>query len=187
MATDNTTDISINLDEKKWYAIRVTYNREMKVKAELETMNVEHFLPMQYKEVMQGERKVRILKPSIHNLIFIYATKDEIIDYKMSTALPIRYIMDRETNRPMIIPERQMRNFIAVAGTYDEQIIYLECNPTNMKRGERVRITGGIFAGAEGEFIRVKGDRRVVVTIPGVAAVATAFIHPSLIEKISDN
>ena len=54
----------------------------------------------------------------------------------------------------------------------------------NLKRGQRVRITGGVFEGVEGEFVRIKDDRRVVVVIQGLMAVATAFIHPSLIEQI---
>ena len=54
----------------------------------------------------------------------------------------------------------------------------------SFRKGERVRVTGGIFEGVEGEFIRVKNDRRVVVSIRGVMAVATTFIHPSLIEPI---
>jgi transcription antitermination factor NusG len=49
-----------------------------------------------------------------------------------------------------------------------------------------VRIIGGMFAGAEGVFVRVKGDRRVVVNIEGLVAVATTFVHPSMIEKITD-
>ena len=43
-----------------------------------------------------------------------------------------------------------------------------------------------MFEGAEGYFIRIKGDRRVVVCINGIAAVATAFVHPSLVTKIND-
>lgn len=186
MDNSNAQRHSPEADCKKWYAIRVTYNRELKVKTELESLNIEHFLPMQYREEMRGERRIKVLRPSIHNLIFIHATKDNMINYKETTKLPIRYIMCNETRRPIVVPDHQMKNFIAVAGTYGEQIIYLNSNPENMKRGEKVRITGGLFAGVEGEFIRIKGDRRVVVTIQGVAAVATAFIHPSLVEKISE-
>ena len=39
--------------EKKWFAIRVTYNRELKVKVELEAKGIECFVPMSYKEVLQ--------------------------------------------------------------------------------------------------------------------------------------
>jgi len=79
-----------------------------------------------------------------------------------------------------------MENFIKVAGTHDEELIYLNPNPGDFSQGERVRIIGGMFAGAEGVFVRVKGDRRVVVNVPGVVAVATTFVHLSMIEKIND-
>ena len=52
--------------------------------------------------------------------------------------------------------------------------------------GTKVRITGGDFEGQEGVFLKVKGarDRRVVIAIQGVIAVAMATIHPDLIEVI---
>ena len=95
--------------------------------------------------------------------------------------------MRREPNgrrEPITVPQQQMDSFIAVAGTYDEQLIYLNPEPGDFSQGDRVRILGGPFEGAEGVFVRVKGDRRVVVSIEGVVAVATTFIHPSLVEKI---
>ena len=56
----------------------------------------------------------------------------------------------------------------------------------NLSKGTKVRVTGGDFAGQEGVFLKVKGarDRRVVVEIQGVIAVAMATIHPDLIEVI---
>lgn len=171
---------------KRWFAIRVTYNREMKVKRELDSLHIENFLPMTYRIVMRGERKIKELVPAIHNLIFVNISAEKLREYKSTTQLPIRYIMNRETREPIIIPERQMKNFIAVAGNLSEQIVYLEPNASNFKKGDKVKIIGGVFEGAEGYFMRIKGDRRVVVCINGLAAVATAFIHPSLVTKIND-
>lgn len=171
---------------KQWFAIRVTYNREMKVKRELDSLHIENFLPMTHRIVIRGERKIKELVPAIHNLIFVYITATKLKSYKATTSLPIRYIMNRETREPIVIPERQMKNFIAVAGNISEQIVYLEPNLSNFKKGDKVKIIGGVFEGAEGYFMRIKGDRRVVVCISGIAAVATAFIHPSLVTKIDD-
>ena len=171
---------------KQWFAIRVTYNREMKVKRELDSLHIENFLPMTHRIVIRGERKIKELVPAIHNLIFVYITATELKSYKATTSLPIRYIMNKETHGPIVIPERQMKNFIAVAGNISEQIVYLEPNLSNFKKGDKVKIIGGVFEGAEGYFMRIKGDRRVVVCISGIAAVATAFIHPSLVTKIDD-
>ena len=162
-----------NSINKSWYALRITYSRELAFKEYLDSRGVRNFLPMRYEYVFRGERKIRKLVPVVHNLVFVYATRSEVDEMKstVGASLPIRYIMDRETRQPITIPEVQMRSFIAVAGNYDEQVVYLDPSVVSMKRGDRVRI---------------KGDRRVVVSIQGVMAVATAFIHPSLIELIKN-
>ena len=50
-----------------------------------------------------------------------------------------------------------------------------------------MRIIAGDFEGYEGIFMKVKGarDRRVVIAVEGVIAVALATISPELIEVIS--
>ncbi|MBR5169142.1 MAG: UpxY family transcription antiterminator [Muribaculaceae bacterium] len=172
--------------EKVWFAIRVTYNRELKVKADLDARGITNFVPMQYRREERNGQMVKRLVPSVHNLIFINITPEDMVEYKKRTALPIRYIMNRETRKPITVPNREMENFIKVAGTYDEKLVYLSPDPGDFAQGERVRIIGGMFAGAEGVFVRVKGDRRVVINVPGVVAVATTFVHLSMIEKITD-
>lgn len=169
-----------------WYALRVTYSRELTFKEYLDSENIENFIPMHYEYVTKGDRRVRKLVPVVHNLVFVRSSRNCIDCIKDETSLPIRYIMNKETNHPIIIPERQMRNFIAVAGTNEEQLVYLEPSAVTFRKGQRVRVTGGVFEGVEGEFIRVRNDRRVMVSIQGVMAVATTFIHPSFIELINE-
>lgn len=173
-------------EEKVWFAIRVTYNRELKVKEDLDSRGITNFVPMQYRREERHGVIVKRLVPSVHNLIFIHITPSQMKEYKMTTELPIRYIMDRETRKPITVPNHEMESFIKVAGTYDEKLVYLNPDPGDFSHGERVRIIGGMFAGAEGVFVRVKGDRRVVINVEGLVAVATTFVHPSMIEKITE-
>ena len=171
----NTSSADLN-----WYPLRITYSRELALKNYLDSKQIENFIPM------RNERKIRKLVPAIHNLVFVRSTRKQLEEIKEAKGaiLPIRYIMDCETQQPITIPDVQMRSFIAVAGNCDQQVVYLDPTTINLKRGQRVRITGGVFEGVEGEFVRIKDDRRVVVVIQGLMAVATAFIHPSLIEQI---
>ena len=145
-----------------WYAVRVTYSRELSLKDYLDKENIENFIPI------------------------LRSTRSRIDEIKNNPVLniPVRYIMNRETHQPVIIPDAQMRSFILVAGTYDEAVIYVEPEELKLVKGTKVRITGGVFEGAVGEFVRLRHDRRVVVNIEGVMAVATTFIHSSLIEPI---
>lgn len=183
------TVIKKGREEKVWFAIRVTYNRELKVKEDLDARGIMSFVPMQYRREERKGVMVKRLVPSVHNLIFINIEPSKMKEYKMSTDLPIRYIMNRGTDgsrKPIIVPNREMENFIKVAGTYEEKLIYLNPEPGDFAKGERVRIIGGQFAGAEGIFVRVKGDRRVLINVQGLVAVATTYVHPSMIEKITD-
>lgn len=148
--------------------------------------SIDSFIPMQYKEVNRNERIEKKLVPAIHNLIFVKSSR-ELIDTIKSKVFPdtLRYIMSIDDKKPMIIPEKQMLNFIAVAGSFEEQVLYLPADDPNLKSGDKVRIMGGVFAGVEGVFKRIKRGTRVVVVINGLMAVATTSIHPSLIEKIN--
>jgi len=50
--------------------------------------------------------------------------------------------------------------------------------------GEKVRVINGHFKGLEGYIKRIKKDRRLIVTIEGVVAVATEYIPRDFLEKI---
>ena len=180
------TIIKKGREKKVWYAIRVTYNRELKVKAELDARGIVNFVPMQYRREERKGVMVKRLVPSVHNLIFVNITPSGMREYRETTAMPIRYIMDREHHKPITVPNHEMENFIKVAGTYKEDLIYLNPEPGDFSEGERVRIIGGEFEGAEGIFVRIKRDRRVLINIPGVVAVATTHVHLSMLEKITD-
>ena len=72
--------------------------------------------------------------------------------------------------------------------SYNDQLLYFQPGEVNLTKGTKVRITGGELEGQEGIFVKVKGarDRRVVIAIQGVIAVAMATIHPDLIEVIPE-
>lgn len=174
-------------EDKRWFALRATYNRELMVKDDLEQCGWECFVPMRVVKRERGSIVERRLEPSVHNLLFVHCTERELKEYKRATTMPVRYIMNRVTRRPLVVPDGQMRSFMAVANATEEDVVYLTPKPGDFAAGERVRIIGGVFKGAEGVFVRVKGDRRVVVSIEGVIAVATTFVHPSLLEKITED
>ena len=111
-----------------WYAVRVTYSRELFFKDYLDAEGIENYIPMRYEYVVRKERRLRKLVPAVHNLVFVRSTRERMDEIKNEPGMniPIRYIMDRETRQPIVIPDSQMRSFIAVSGTYDQAVLYLE-------------------------------------------------------------
>ncbi|WP_288148501.1 UpxY family transcription antiterminator [Bacteroides acidifaciens] len=174
-------------DILQWFAMRATFCRELTAKELLEAESVETFIPMHYETHLVNGRKKKILTPVVHNLIFVHTTK-EIIQ-RIKTGIPyLQYITTPHDRRnvPIIVPEKQMQQFIAVSGTYDEQLLYLQPEELNLAQGTKVRIHGGAFDGQEGVFMKIKGrrNRRLVIAIQGVIAVATVVVHPRLIEVL---
>lgn len=173
--------------ELAWFPLRVTYSREMKFKAYLDETGVESFIPMHYVR-SGGDGAKRKLVPVVHNLIFLHTTAAVVARLKKDSPFSgqIRYIMSLDGRRPLTIPHKQMQDFIAVAGSYDEQVLYLPVEESKLKVGDRVRITSGVWAGVEGRFVRIKRGLRVVVELEGFMAVATASLHPSMVEKVKE-
>lgn len=172
-----------------WYVLRVTYQREFQAKDSLEQLGIETFVPERL--VQRRDRLGRFCctrEAAIHNYLFVRSSKS-VIDELKTYRLPIlRYVMHVENGvkRPMTVPDAQMRHFIAVAGSLEARVLYLSPTDPDLTKGDRVRITGGPFAGVEGTFVRIRQarERRVVVTIEGIAAVATTSVPPELVEKI---
>lgn len=172
-----------------WYVLRVTYQRELLAKTSLEHLGIETFVPERL--VRRRDRLGRFScsrEAAIHNYLFVRSSKS-VIDELKTYRLPIlRYVMHVEdgVKKPMTVPDAQMQHFIAVAGNLEARILYLSPADPDLTKGDRVRITGGPFAGVEGTFIRIRQsrERRVVVTIEGIAAVATTSVPSALVEKI---
>lgn len=172
-------------ETKLWYAMRATYRREPDAVRLLKKESINCFVPMQYKISIKKGKKVRILVPVIHNLIFVHASSSELKRIK-SKVTYLQYITDTRSGQKIIVPDSQMQRFIAVAGTYSDHLLYFQPEELNLSKGTKVRIIGGDFEGQEGIFLKVKGarDRRVVIEIQGVIAVAMTTLHPDLIEII---
>ena len=177
--------MEVDKETEIWYAMRATYRRELDAMRLLEKEGMGCFVPMQYKISIKKGKKVRALVPVIHNLLFVHARPSDVKRVK-SQVTYLQYITDTRSGQKIIISDSEMQRFIVVAGTYNDHLLYFQPDELNLSKGTKVRVTGGDFEGQEGIFLKVKGarDRRVVVEIQGVIAVAMATIHPDLIEVI---
>ena len=180
-------------DPKTWFPMRVTYQREMKVKAELDRLGIENFVPMRYKVVESqndGDMELRrVLVPAINNLFFVRSTKERVSEPKRTNEVlePLRYMMDRTASCEhtiMTVADRKMENFMRVASRTDDSVMFLDNETVLGKEGKRVEIMGGAFEGVTGVIRRVKRCKRVIVEIEGVASVAIAYVSAGMLKEI---
>ena len=177
-------------DPKAWFPMRVTYQREMKVKAELDRLGIENFIPMTYKVVVADtDNPRRELVPAISNLIFVRSTQERLSELKQSNEVlePLRYMMDHTASREhaiMTVAAKDMENFMRVASRTDDSVIFLDADTVVGKEGKHVEIMGGAFEGVSGVIRRVKRCKRVVVELEGIASVAIAFVPAVLLKEL---
>ena len=177
-------------DPLSWFPMRVTYSRELKVKDELDRLNIENFLPMVYTVVdVDTDHPHRELVPAINNLIFVRSSRTCLSELKSTNAVlqPLRYMMDHTAEHAhtiMMVPDAQMENFMRVASKTDDSVMFLNDDTAKGKIGKRVMITDGAFKGVTGVIRRVKRCKRVVVELEGIARVAIAFVPAVLLKEI---
>lgn len=93
--------------------------------------------------------------------------------------------MDKATGLPMTVPEKEMQDFIRVTGNCDCDIDYLDKPEIVYTKGRKVEITYGPFCGVTGYVLRIRRDRKVVVTVSGlVSAVISADMRPEWLKLI---
>lgn len=174
-------------EQMQWFAMRATYRRGMQIKELLDKQGISNFIPMRYEMQEKNGRKRRMLVPVISDLIFVRAVQSELQWVKDRNPY-LQYMIDVRNGQKIIVPDEHMRQFIAVAGTYDEHLIFFSPDEVNLRKGTKVRIIGGDFKGYEGIFIKVKGarDRRVVISLQGIIAMAMATLSPDLVEVIKE-
>lgn len=172
-----------------WYAMRATYRRELMAKHLLDESGIENYIPMQQKITAQSGRKRKISVPAVHNLIFVHAAKDVIQTFKNRVPY-LQYMMDRsrpEKISPIIVPDRDMENFMRVVQVCQEDLEFLPVGDRSFPAGARVRIVGGDLDGVEGVLSRSgkSKDRKLLVTLNGILSVKASVRPDSVV--ILDN
>ena len=175
-------------EENKWYPLRVTYGRELKLKERLDQLQVTSYIPMRYRKVEKDGKRKTVLVPAVNNLCFAYTTRD-VIDRLRSgllEALPFHYIWDKATSLPIVVPDKAMDDFIKVSSSLEDDLVYLSEVSPLLRVGQKVRVIAGPFAGIAGKVVRIRKSKRVMVELPGMLAVATTYIRGEWLERVEE-
>ncbi len=198
-------------EKQNWYAMKVFFNKVFEMEALLGDRDVESYIPVR-KEQLKGEEHLRIARrlatpddrrrdnqfiqagpvifkriPVVNSLLFFRTSTERVPE--MEALVNGRGFVYRMTDRerPSVIPDRQMAMFRMVCSSgVDGLEFFADDDLTRYKQGDKVRVTEGPLKGAEGYIKRIRKDRRLLIAIEGFVAVATSFIPPQFLEKVSD-
>ena len=155
-------------NKSHWYALKVYYNRVQPLIAECLEEGMEFFAPT---DIIGSLLFVRCNEGNLGRLVIRH--RDQVWVYRKAGS-----------HEAAEIPDREMEVFCFVVTAGREGLELLGDDKPEYHEGDRVVVTDGPFKGAEGHIKRIRRDRRLVVSIRGVVAVATTYIHPSLLRKV---
>ena len=194
-ANGSQTGVSVeNVPTEKiqWFVLRVSYGRAEKANEILKAKGIETYLPLHtiYKEV-NGKRKEQRV-PMLPNFLFVHTTLS-ILESLLKSSPDFRFISfyyyhfntkPDGKNPPLVVPANSMDNFIKLTSIDNEHILLIDEVNGIYKKGDFVRIIEGPFKGIEGRVTKITGQKRVIVELPGLCSVATAYIPKAFLLQL---
>ena len=175
----------------KWFVYRCPYGKELDLQKKIQTLfGVECFVPTE--KVRQKDRHGRFVwvqRCVLTGYLFVHIEREMLFQItRRLIALRTMSRMEEGLLVPVVVRDSDMESFIRVSGNKEERIVYLDPAKLNFSKGDRVRVIGGPFVGVEGVFLQIGGkhEKRVIVQLEGLIAVATAAVPAALVEKIAD-
>ncbi len=152
----------------QWFVARVKHCQELAVRNMLLKLDITSYVPLRTVVRELRTRRLRVEVPVIRNLVFVRATKECACRAANEFGVPLWYIRDCETRSMLVIPDKQMEDFMRMMA-FSEEVSIDECP---LVPGQRVVVTEGELCGIEGELIRMANRSCVMVRIPQILSAA---------------
>ena len=160
-----------------WYVARTRHGAEIGVRNRLSALGVEHFVPTRKRKASRGRTAE---EPLLTCLVFLKATRSQALDLIHFQGVKADYMFDCATRQMMVVPEKQMEDFIRVFEVSLEEGGLVD-KPLSV--GEKVRVTQGVLKGVEGYVLELQGKIYVVVSLLN-SIFARARVPRAWLEKI---
>ena len=148
-------------EERKWYVAYVRMFHERKTAEKLAAMGIESFVPVREEIHQWSQRKKKVMRVLIPQMIFIHATQKERLE-ALTLASISHYMVLRGEHTPAVIPDAQMKQFMFMVD-YSEETIEMYNSP--LEPGQTIRVIKGPLSGLEGELLEIEGKSKVLVRL----------------------
>ena len=197
-------------EKLRWYALKIFYNRVFEMESLFNAMGLESYIAVELVH-LKGDDHIRaqiILadpdnprrgryvakgpelferRPMVASLMFVHDTPEHVKLLNKELEGKGFVYRNAETRAAVAIPDRQMTTFRLVTDSGVTGLeFYADDDITRFRQGEKVRVVEGPLKGAEGYIKRIKRNRRLLVAIEGVIAVATSYIPPQFLAPVKE-
>lgn len=134
-----------NTEKTCWFAATIRNGQYQKIGNRLTELRVNYYVPAAFR-----------------TLLFLQTTKSMALTLVNSGEIGARYIIDHHTHTLMVVPEKQMTDFMKVMDLSPDA----ECMTTvPLVKGGRVRVVKGALSGVEGDIVEVGDGLYLIVSV----------------------
>lgn len=174
-------------DVPQWFVLKVSH-RELKAQEVLERAGITTFCPMTETDITVRGEKTIVQRPLIANTVFAYGSFSKINSLKnINSFITYCYTKNSTSYKILHVPEQEMVRFIDSATKMQNDIVYYKPNEIDLKKGDKVRIVGGLFDGYEGVLLKAKGraKRMFLINFEMLGALGT-HVEPEYVRLVKD-
>jgi transcription elongation factor/antiterminator RfaH len=157
--------------ETQWFAIWTRSRQEKVAAAMLDTVGVQHFLPLRSELRQWSDRKRMVTVPLFSGYLFVRMNRQADSRLRVLKTPGIAGFVGNSTG-PLPIPDQQIEDIRTVLTRRVECAVF-----SHLEEGERVRVMRGPLAGIEGILLRSNSNTRLLISIE--------VIHKSLAVNVS--
>ena len=128
-----------------WFALSTRNGQWKKLSFTLAHLGIEYYIPASY-----------------NTLLFLRSQKERALSLVNSGEIKGRFLIDHSTRTLLIVPDKQMEDFIRVLDLSPEA----EClTDATLVKGDRVKVVKGPLGGVEGEIVEAEEGNFLVVRV----------------------
>lgn len=151
--------IQLSDSEAHWFAVRIRARQEMSTEANLQTIGVQHYLPVKEEVRQWSDRKRQVKVPLFSGYTFVRIQPTSGYWLQVLKLPGVLGFVGNATG-PLAIPDQQIEDIRTLLAER------FECDVlSNCPEGTRVRVRSGALAGLEGTLVRYNSMLRLVVSI----------------------
>jgi len=165
------SSFEIGDQDVQWFAVWTRSRQEKVAAAMLESVGVQHYLPLKSELRQWSDRKQTVAVPLFSGYLFVRLNRKTGNRYQVLNAPGIAGFVGNSAG-PLPIPDRQIEDIRTILAQS------LECSVLPLlEEGQRVRVLRGPLAGVEGLLLRSNSTVRLLISIQ--------MIHKTLAVSVS--
>jgi transcription antitermination factor NusG len=157
----------------QWFAVWTRSRQEKSAASILETLGVQHYLPLKSEVRQWSDRKQMVSVPLFSGYLFVRINPARGGRLQVLKTPGIAGFVGNQTG-PLPVPDQQIEDIRTVLVKRVECVVLPLLN-----EGDRVRVVQGPLTGVEGRLVRNNSSTRLAISIE--------MIHKSLVVSVSRN